>query len=48
MGETAENLVERYDISREAQDAFALRSHQRALKAAEQGLFGDELGLRAR
>ena len=33
MGETAENLVERYQISRSDQDAFALRSHQRAVAA---------------
>ena len=35
MGETGENVAERYGISREAQDAFALRSHQRAVAAAE-------------
>ena len=35
MGETAENVAERYAISREDQDAFALRSHQRAVAAAE-------------
>jgi 3-oxoadipyl-CoA thiolase len=33
MGETAENLVERFGISRADQDAFAMRSHQRALAA---------------
>jgi len=33
MGETAENLVERFGISREAQDAFAAESHQKALAA---------------
>jgi acetyl-CoA acetyltransferase family protein len=33
MGETAENLVERYDISREDQDAFAMASHQKAWAA---------------
>ena len=37
MGETAENVAERYGISREDQDAFALRSHQRAVAATEQG-----------
>ena len=37
MGETAENVAERYGISREAQDAFALRSHRRAVAAAEAG-----------
>ena len=35
MGETAELLAREFQISREAQDAFALRSHQRALAAAE-------------
>src|SRR5690349_17692294 len=33
MGMTAENLARKYQISREAQDAFALRSHQRAIAA---------------
>ena len=37
MGETGENVAERYGISREDQDAFALRSHQRAVAAAEAG-----------
>src|SRR6187551_3560199 len=35
MGETAENLVDRYDISREEQDAFALESQHKAAEAAE-------------
>ncbi len=43
MGETAENVAERYAISREAQDAFALRSHQRAVAAAEAGLLAEEI-----
>ncbi|HET9092471.1 MAG TPA: acetyl-CoA C-acyltransferase [Acidimicrobiales bacterium] len=43
MGMTAENLAGQYDISRERQDAFALRSHQRAVEAAEKGLFDSEL-----
>ena len=43
MGETAENVAERYGISREDQDAFALRSHQRAVAAREQGRFDSEL-----
>ena len=47
MGETAENVAERYgeqyDVSRERQDAFALRSHQRAIAAAESGFFDDQL-----
>ena len=42
MGETAEHLAERYSLSREEQDAFALRSQQRAARAAEQGLFDEE------
>ena len=37
MGETAENVAERYGISREEQDEFALRSHQRAVAAARRG-----------
>jgi 3-oxoadipyl-CoA thiolase len=47
MGETAENVVERYadryDVSRERQDAFALASHQRAVAATEAGYFADQL-----
>jgi 3-oxoadipyl-CoA thiolase len=43
MGETAENVAERYGISREDQDAFALRSHQRAVAAAEAGLLAEEI-----
>jgi acetyl-CoA acetyltransferase family protein len=47
MGETAENVVERYgdryDVSRERQDAFALRSHQLAIAAMEGGYFEDQL-----
>ncbi|RMG18708.1 MAG: thiolase family protein [Deltaproteobacteria bacterium] len=43
MGETAENLAERYQISREAQDRFALESHRRAVEAMENGLFDDEI-----
>ncbi|HNN90646.1 MAG TPA: acetyl-CoA C-acyltransferase [Pseudomonadota bacterium] len=43
MGETAENLVERYQISRADQDAFALRSHQRAVAAQSAGWFGGEI-----
>jgi 3-oxoadipyl-CoA thiolase len=47
MGETAENVVERYgdtyDVSRERQDAFALRSHQRAIAAMEAGYFEAQL-----
>lgn len=43
MGLTAENLAVRYDISREDQDAFALRSNLRAASAVESGLFDPEL-----
>jgi 3-oxoadipyl-CoA thiolase len=43
MGETAENVAERYDVSREDQDAFALESHRRAVAAAEEGRFDDEI-----
>ncbi|EFK08407.1 acetyl-CoA C-acetyltransferase [delta proteobacterium NaphS2] len=43
MGLTAENLAEKYDISREEQDAFALLSHQRAVEATEKGLFQQEI-----
>jgi acetyl-CoA acyltransferase len=43
MGETAENLAERHAISRADQDAFALRSHQLAIAAAEAGRFADAL-----
>jgi 3-oxoadipyl-CoA thiolase len=43
MGETAENVAERYAISREDQDAFALRSHQRAVAAAEAGRLAEEI-----
>ncbi len=43
MGNTAENLVERYGISRGDQDAWALGSHQKALAAQEKGAFVDEI-----
>jgi acetyl-CoA C-acetyltransferase len=43
MGETAERLAEIYKIPREEQDAFALRSQQRAAKAAAAGRFDDEI-----
>jgi 3-oxoadipyl-CoA thiolase len=42
MGETAENVAARYGISRSAQDAFALLSHQRAVKAESKGAFDKE------
>ncbi len=43
MGITAEKVAERWQVPREQQDAFALRSHERALRALEQGAFGDEV-----
>src|SRR5947209_3498660 len=43
MGETAENVAERYEVSREDQDAFALESHRRAVDAQESGRFDDEI-----
>ena len=42
-GETAENLVEQYEITREEQDEVALRSHTLALKAIESGYFDDQI-----
>jgi acetyl-CoA acetyltransferase family protein len=39
MGMTAENVAARYEISRQDQDAFALRSHQRAVAAIDNGFF---------
>ncbi|HLX56628.1 MAG TPA: acetyl-CoA C-acyltransferase [Ktedonobacteraceae bacterium] len=43
MGETAENVAERTKISRAEQDAFALRSHQRAVAAQQAGRFKQEI-----
>jgi len=43
MGLTAENLAERHNISREDQDVFSLRSHQRATEAIQQGKFVEEI-----
>jgi 3-oxoadipyl-CoA thiolase len=43
MGETAENLVDMYGISRERQDNFAYHSHQRAAKARDNGRFAEEI-----
>lgn len=43
MGITAENLVDKYGISREAQDAFAASSQQKAVAAIEAGRFKDEI-----
>jgi 3-oxoadipyl-CoA thiolase len=43
MGETAENVAERWEVGRDLQDAFALRSQQRAVAAIEQGHFADQI-----
>jgi 3-oxoadipyl-CoA thiolase len=43
MGETAENVAEKYGVSRDDQDAFALESHRRAIEAAEAGRFDEEI-----
>ena len=43
MGETAENLVDKYGISREEQDLFAFNSHEKALAAIASGSFTDEI-----
>jgi acetyl-CoA acetyltransferase family protein len=42
-GETAENVADKYNISREDQDALALASHQKALKAQQEGRLKDEI-----
>jgi acetyl-CoA acyltransferase len=43
MGHTAEEVANRYGVTREEQDAFALRSHQRAAKAIDEGKFAEEI-----
>ncbi|MFD4709710.1 thiolase family protein [Streptomyces sp. NPDC058430] len=43
MGETAEEVADRYDVPRERQDAFALRSHHNAAAARKNGLFDAEI-----
>jgi acetyl-CoA acetyltransferase family protein len=43
LGETAENVAERYAVDRERQDRFALQSHQRAGRAAAAGLLAEEI-----
>jgi len=43
MGETAENIVEEYKVSREDQDRFAARSQQKAARATESGRFAKEI-----
>ncbi|MBL4954887.1 acetyl-CoA C-acetyltransferase [Neobacillus sp. OS1-32] len=43
MGHTAEEVAKKYGITRAEQDAFAVRSHQRAFKAIQEGKFVDEI-----
>ncbi|TYT60836.1 thiolase family protein [Natrialba swarupiae] len=43
MGATAEAVADRFDVSRKAQDEYALRSHERAAAATESGRFDDEI-----
>ncbi|HSD24947.1 MAG TPA: thiolase family protein [Solirubrobacterales bacterium] len=43
MGETGENVAEKYGISREEQDRFALQSHQRAVAARTEGRFAEQI-----
>jgi 3-oxoadipyl-CoA thiolase len=43
MGQTGENVAERYGVSREEQDRFALQSHQRAVAARQEGRFDDQV-----
>ncbi len=43
MGETAENLAKKYEVSRDDQEAFAISSHHKAAKAQKDGLFKDEI-----
>jgi 3-oxoadipyl-CoA thiolase len=43
MGETAERVAQKYEVSREDQDSFALRSHQRAVAAQKSGRLAEEI-----
>ncbi|WP_282060314.1 acetyl-CoA C-acetyltransferase [Bacillus pumilus] len=43
MGHTAEQVAEKYQVTRQDQDAFAVRSHQKAAKALQEGKFSDEI-----
>lgn len=43
MGRTAENLVEKYNLSREEMDEFSVKSHQKAYKAQKEGLFSPRI-----
>src|ERR1035441_9064575 len=43
MGETAENVADKHDVSREAMDRFAAQSHARAVRAEKDGVFAGEI-----
>ena len=43
MGRTAENVEEKYGITREEQDEFAIQSHKKAFRATREGKFKDEI-----
>lgn len=43
MGHTAENLAVKYEISREEQDAFAMESHRKAIRAQDEGRFDEQI-----
>src|SRR3954454_369029 len=43
MGETGENVAQKYGVSREEQDRFALQSHERAVAARDEGRFDDQI-----
>lgn len=43
MGHTAEQVAQKYQVTRQDQDAFAVRSHQKAAKALQEGKFSDEI-----
>ncbi len=43
MGETAENVADKHNVSREEMDRYALQSHQRAVQAGENGIFAREI-----
>jgi acetyl-CoA acyltransferase len=43
MGLTAENVAQRFNIGREEQDAFAFESHQKAIKACNEGIFKEQI-----
>ncbi|MDZ7375358.1 MAG: thiolase family protein [candidate division KSB1 bacterium] len=45
MGRTAENVAEKYGITREEQDEFALQSHKKAFRATREGRFKDEIAV---